>query len=211
MVSRVEGPPDDWTPRTDLGKQVLRRDISSMAEIISRNDVIQEPEIITLLLPNLEYEVLEVRYVQKQTDAGRKPSFRSAVVVGNRDGWVGVATGKAKQVHMSIEKAVDQALLKIAPVRRGCGSWECMCGTDHSLRTKSEGKWSSVRVEILPGPRGLGVVAGETAKMVAELAGVRDCWIVSSGETRTAVSFAMATYDALRNSYKLITKDLWVR
>lgn len=211
MVSKVQRPRNDWTPRTRLGRQVLQRKITSMPEIISNNFVIQESEIVTLLLPGLEYEVLEVRYVQKQTDAGRRASFRSTVVVGNRDGWVGVASGKAKQVHMSIEKAVAQALLNIAPLRRGCGSWECLCGTDHSLYVKSRGKWGSVRVNILPGPRGLGIVAGETARTVAELAGVHDCWIMSAGETRTTPSFAMATYDALRNTYKLVTKEIWVR
>lgn len=211
MGNRVEPPSEDWIPKTGLGRLVIQRKIVSMEEIISQNMVIQEPEIVKLLIPNLEYEVLEVRLVQKQTDAGEKSRFRSAVVVGNREGWVGVGVDKARQVHKAIEKALNKALLNISPVWRGCGSWECMCGGNHSLRAASTGKWGSVRVNLLPGPRGLGIVAGETAKSVIEIAGIQDCWAISFGETRTTLSFALATYDALRNTYGLVSKEIWIR
>ena len=52
-------------------------------------------------------------------------------------------------------------------------------------------------------------MAGDTAKMVLELAGVQDVWAIAFGETRTPISFAMATYDALRNTYKIVSRDLW--
>ncbi len=211
MGSKVEPPREDWIPKTELGRRVLRGEITSMEEIISSNLVIQEPEIVRLIMPNLEYEVLEVRLVQKQTDAGEKSRFRSVVVVGNRNGWIGVGTDKVRQVHKAIEKALNKALLDISPVRRGCGSWECVCGTEHSLQVASEGKWGSVRVRILPGPRGLGIVSGETARTVIDLSGIRDCWAISFGETRTTLSFAFATCEALKNSYRLIPKEVWVR
>ena len=75
--------------------------------------------------------------------------------------------------------------------------------------TMSEGKWGSVRVLLKPAPKGLGIVAGDTAKTVLELAGIEDIWTVAFGETRTPLSFAMATYDALRNTYKIVSKDFW--
>jgi small subunit ribosomal protein S5 len=211
LGNRVEPPSEDWSPKTELGHLILQKKIASMEEIISNNLVIQEPEVVKLLIPNLEYEVLEVRLVQKQTDAGEKSRFRAAVVVGNRDGWIGVGIDKARQIHKAIEKALNKTLLNISPVWRGCGSWECMCGGNHSLRASSTGKWGSVRVSLLPGPRGLGVVAGDTAKLVLEMAGVQDCWAISYGETRTTLSFALATYDALRNTYNLLFKEVWTR
>lgn len=211
MGTRVEPPSDDWQPKTKLGKLVLDRKITSMDEILQNNLIIKEPEIIKLLLPNLEYEVIEIRLVQKQTDSGERSKFRSVVAVGNRDGWVGVGTGKARQVHQSIQKALNKALLNITPVRRGCGSWECGCGGNHSILVATEGKWGSVIVQLKPAPRGVGIVAGDTAKIVLELAGIRDVWAIAFGETRTPLSFAMATYDALKNTYKIVTKDLWTR
>lgn len=211
MGTRVEPPSEDWEPRTRLGRLVYDRKITSMEEILHNNLVIKEPEIIRLLVPNLEYEVIEIRLVQKQTDSGERSKFRSVVAVGNRDGWIGVGVGKARQVHQSIQKALNKALLNIAPVRRGCGSWECGCGASHSLITSVSGKWGSVKVMLKPGPRGLGIVGGDTAKIVLELAGIQDVWAIAFGETRTPLSFAMATYDALRNTYKVVTRDYWIR
>jgi small subunit ribosomal protein S5 len=89
------------------------------------NHPIKEPEIVRALVPNMEYEIIEIRLVQKMTDAGRRSKFRAVVAVGNRDGLVGVGSSKAKQVHQAIQKALNRALVSIAPLRRGCGSWEC--------------------------------------------------------------------------------------
>lgn len=211
MGSKVEPPTTDWVPKTELGRKVIEGKITSMEDIILNNYVVQESEIIKLIIPNLEYEVLEVSLVQKQTDAGEKSRFRACVVVGNKDGWIGIGVDKARQVHKAIEKALERALLSISPVRRGCGSWECMCGAKHSVDITSTGKWGSVMIKMLPGPRGLGIVAGNTAKMVIDLAGIKDCWAISSGETRTTLSFAFATYIALRDSYKLLSKEVWIR
>ncbi|RLG61083.1 30S ribosomal protein S5 [Candidatus Geothermarchaeota archaeon] len=209
MPSKVPPPPEDWTPKTKLGKMVVEGRITSMLDVILNGFVVQESEVVKLLLPDLEYEVLEIRLVQKQTDAGEKSRFRAVVVVGNRNGWVGVGSSKARQVHRAIEKALNKALLNITPVRRGCGSWECTCNTPHSLAVATEGKSGSVRVKILPGPKGLGIVAGDTAKTILELAGVSDCWVVAKGETRTILSYAQAVYEALKNTYKVQTKDVW--
>lgn len=209
--TKVEPPPEDWTPRTELGSLVMNRKITSMEDVISNNLVIQEPEIVRLLIPDLEYEVLEVRLVQKQTDAGEKSRFRATVAVGNRGGWVGIGVEKARQVHKAIEKALNTALLNVAPVRRGCGSWECECEMNHSLKVTSTGKGGSVEVKILPGPRGLGIAASETARTLIKLAGVEDCWVISRGETRTVLSLAYATYNALKNTYKMIPKEVWIR
>ena len=209
MARSVEPVSDDWEPKTSLGKMVKDGKFTSIYDIFQENLVIKEPEIVRALVPNLEYEVLEIRFVQKMTESGRRSKYRALVAVGNRNGLIGVGVGKAKQVFPSIQKALNKALLNIAPVRRGCGSWECGCGSPHSIYVSSEGTCGSVKVILKPGPRGLGIVAGDTARIVLELAGIEDVWAIAYGETRTPISFAMATYDALRNTYKIITKDMW--
>jgi len=199
----------EWVPKTKIGRMVAQGQITSIDEIFANHWKIAEPEIVDALLPGLEQEVIDIKLVQKQTDAGERSRFKAIVVVGNRDGYVGLGMGKSIHVVSAIEKAIKNAKMKLIPVVRGCGSWECSCGTEHSLPTKVEGKWGSVRIQLLPGPRGLGVVAGETAKIVLELAGVKDVWTRTFGETRTTLSFAGATYMALKNTNKIILPTLW--
>jgi len=181
-----------------------------MDDVFTQGLRVMEPEIIDVLLPDLKQEVLGIGFVQKQTDAGEKSRFRAVVAVGNNNGYLGVGDGKAKQVRTAIDKATLQAKLKIIPVRRGCGSWECRCGQSHSLPFSVRGKCGSVRVEIIPGPRGLGLVGGEISKSVLMLAGVRDCWTRTYGSTSTLASTALAVYDALRNTYRTVTYSDWV-
>jgi small subunit ribosomal protein S5 len=204
---KVEG----WMPRTRLGKMIHEGQISSMEEVFTEGLKIREPEIVDILLPDLQEEVINIGLVQKQTDAGEKSRFRAIVVVGNRDGYVGLGSGKAAQVRTAIQKAAIDARLNITPVRRGCGSWECGCGKPHSLPFEVRGRCGGVEIVLIPGPRGLGLVANEAAKIILGLAGVKDCWTRSYGSTRTIPSFAYAIFDALRKTYSLITPKDWVR
>lgn len=201
---------EEWTPRTRLGRLVLEGKISSIEEIFAEGMKIREPEIVDMLLPDLQEEVIHIGIVQKQTDAGEKTRFKSIVVVGNGDGYVGIGSGKADQVRTAIEKAANEARLNITMVRRGCGSWECDCGQPHSLPFETVGKSGSVVIKIIPGPRGLGLVASEVAKVILRLAGVRDCWTRSYGQTRTVPSFAYAVYNALKRTYEIVTPMDWV-
>jgi small subunit ribosomal protein S5 len=185
--------------------------ISSIEEVFAEGLPIHEPQIVDALLPDLQEEVININLVQKQTDAGEKSRFKAIVAVGNRDGYIGMGSGKASQVRTAIEKAAANARLHVVPVRRGCGSWECGCGQSHSVPFQVEGKCGGVRIDIVPGPRGLGLVASEVAKIILGLAGVKDCWTRSFGSTRTIPSFAYAVFDALKGSYSLITSADWVK
>ena len=198
-----------WVPRTSLGKLVQEGKITSMSEIFSQGYKIREAGIVDTLLPNIQQEVLNINLVQKQTDAGEKSRFKAIVVVGNYDGYFGLGMGKAKQVRSAIEKGTIDAKLNVFPVRRGCGSWECGCGQPHSVPFKVVGKCGSVSVELKPAPKGVGIVASEVPRMVIGFTGIRDCWIQSRGSTRTALSFAQATADALKNTYQIVTAEDW--
>src|SRR5256712_8579712 len=100
-------------------------------------------------------------------------------------------------IPSTIDKCTVHVKLNVIPVRRGCGSWECRCGTQHTVPFNVTGKTGSVRVEVLPGPRGLGLVAGEIPKQVLRLAGVRDCWAPTFGANSTVSSSAVSVVDAL--------------
>ncbi len=202
---------EEWVPRTRLGRLVLEGKISSLEEIFSEGYKIREPQIVNILLPDLEEEVIFVNLVQKQTDAGEKSRFKAIVAVGNKEGYLGLGSGKARQVRTAIEKGAADARLNVTLVRRGCGSWECGCGQPHSFPFETVGKCGGVAIKLMPGPRGLGLVASETAKVVLRLAGVKDCWTRSYGSTRTIPSFAYAVFDALRKTYEVVTPEDWVR
>jgi len=200
---------EEWIPKTLVGRLVKEGRITSINQIFEMNLPIREVEIVDALLPNLEQKVIKINIVQRQTDAGEVSQFQAVVAVGNHDGYVGVGVGKAKQVRQAIEKAIVDAKLNIVPVRRGCGSWECLCGEPHSVPFKVYGKSGSVKILLLPAPKGVGLVAGEAAKVVLRLAGIKDVWTRTKGETRTAINFVKATYDALRKTYAIKTPDQW--
>ena len=192
-----------WVPRTKLGKLVNEGKITSLDEIFRGGQRIREAEIVKKLLPDLRNEVVGVSIVQKQTDAGELTRFSAVVAVGNGAGWFGVGKGKAMQTREAIEKATSAALLNIIPVKLGCGSWECRCGRAHSVPYRIRGKAGSVTIEVIPGPRALGLVAGPALKNLLQLAGVKDAWIRTFGSTNTMSSLANAAYDAFRMSHGL--------
>ncbi|NAL76662.1 30S ribosomal protein S5 [Nitrososphaera sp. AFS] len=191
----------EWQPRTTLGKMVSEGKISTMDEIFENGMRIQEPEIVKHLLPEIKSQVVHVGIVQKQTDAGEMTRFNALVAVGNEAGWFGIGKGKASQMRISIDKATMAAHLNVIPVKLGCGSWECRCNQLHSIPFRVRGKGGSVGVEIIPGPRGLSLVAGENIKSLLKLAGLKDAWTKSFGSTNTMSSTTKAIFAALRKTY----------
>ena len=191
-----------WKPRTELGVMVAEGKINSMDQIYENGMHIQEFEIVKHLLPDVKTHVVHVGIVQKQTDAGEMTRFSALVAAGNEAGWFGVGMGKASQMRIAIDKATTNSILNIIPVKLGCGSWECRCNNYHSIPFKVSGKGGSVTIDIVPGPRGLGLVAGENIRSLLKLAGVKDAWTKSFGSTSTLTSTAMAIFNALRGTYK---------
>lgn len=193
----------EWKPRTTLGNMVLSGKISSMDQIYENGMRIQEAEIVKHLLPDMKSQVVHVGIVQKQTDAGEMTRFNALVAVGNEAGWFGIGKGKASQMRISIDKATNAAFLNVIPVKLGCGSWECKCNQLHSVPFKVRGKGGSVTIDIIPGPRGLGIVAGENIKSLLKLAGLKDAWSKSFGSTNTMSSTTKAIFNALRSTYSV--------
>lgn len=197
----------EWIPKTRLGTLVKEGQVTSMEEALRSGLPIKEYQLVDLLLPELKEEVLDINMVQRMTDSGRRVKFRATVVVGNEDGFIGMGQGKDVQVGPAIRKAIDTAKINIAAIKRGCGSWECGCGTEHTVPFEVVGKMGSVRVILKPAPRGLGLASGSTAKTVMQLAGIKDVWTRTEGQTRTTLNFAKATFEALKNTTVIRTME----
>lgn len=204
---------NEWKPRTSLGRSVKEGTIKNIDDILSKGYKILEPEIVDLLLPNLDSELLLVgqakgkfgggkrrisRQTQKKTAEGNKPKFMTSAVVGDCDGHVGIGFGKSKDTVPARDKAIKHAKINIIKIKRGCGSWECACGEHHSIPFKVEGKSGKVRVVILPAPKGKGIVAEKEVKKILEKAGIKDAWVNASKQSSGRANLIWATYDALR-------------
>ncbi len=188
----------DWEPRTRLGRLVKSGQISTMSQALRTGLPLREAEIVDILLPNMEDEVLDVNMVQRMTDSGRRVKFAITAVVGNRDGYVGLGQSKGKEVGPSIRKAIDNAKLNIVEIKRGAGSWESGPGAPPtSVPFRINGKCSSIRVTIKPAPQGTGLATGAVARNILSLAGIQDAWTFTAGQTQTTTNFAKAVFDAL--------------
>lgn len=203
--------PEAWIPKTKIGKMVYEGEIKDIMEILLLGVPIKEPEIVDFLLgDSIKAEVVDTALVQRMTDSGRRNKIRVTVVVGNEDGIIGIGMGKAREFLRAREIAERNAKMNIIYVRRGCGSWECGCGTPHSVPFTVRGKTSSVEVWLKPAPRGVGLVAADTIKPVLRLAGIKDVWTFSRGHTKTTYNFVMATFEALKETtrVKITEKDI---
>lgn len=198
--SRPERDLSQWTPKTKLGKMVLAGTVTTMGQAILSGLPIREPEIVDILLPETEDEVLDVNMVQRMTDSGRRVNFVITCVVGNKDGFVGLGRARGREVGPSIRRAIDNAKTNMIEVKRGCGSWECGCFRAHSLPFKVVGRSGSVEVSLKPAPQGVGLAVGDIAKSILRLAGITDAWGFTKGHTKTTVNYALAAFDGLRKT-----------
>jgi len=92
-------------------------------------------------------------------------------------------------------------------VRRGF--WGNKIGAPHTVPCKVTGKCGSVRVRLIPAPKGTGLVGSPCSKKLLSLAGVNDCFTCSTGQTNTMGNFVKAVIAALTKTYAYLTPDLW--
>jgi len=97
--------------------------------------------------------------------------------------------------------------LNVIPIRRGY--WGAKFGVAHTVPCKVTGKCGSVRFRLVPAPRGTGIVAAKVPKKVLTYAGLKDVYTSSKGNTRTLGNFVKATYEAVVETYRYLTPDLW--
>lgn len=150
---------------------------------------------------------MSVVSVQKQTNAGQRTRFKAFVAVGDKKGHVGLGVKCSKEVATSINVAIKLAKIAVIPVR--LGYWGNKVGDPHTVVAKMTGKCGSIRVRLIPAPRGTGIVASIVPKRFLSLAGISDVYTTSCGHTRTLGNYVFAVYNALKESYAFMTPDLW--
>jgi len=198
-----------WHPTTKLGRLVAGGKVKFLEHIYLHSLPIKEPQIIDYFLPapQLKDEVMKIMPVQKQTRAGQRTRFKAFVVVGDSDGHVGLGVKCSKEVATAIRGAIISAKLSIVPIRRGY--WGNKIGKPHTIPGKVNGKCGSVRVRLIPAPRGSGIIAAPVPKKLLSFAGVEDVYTSSRGQTATLGNFVKATFDAVSKTYGYLTPDLW--
>eukprot|EP00756_Hemistasia_phaeocysticola_P040273 Hpha_TRINITY_DN16855_c3_g1::TRINITY_DN16855_c3_g1_i1::g.148498::m.148498/K02981/RP-S2e, RPS2; small subunit ribosomal protein S2e len=201
---------DDWTPITKLGRLVKDGKIRRLEEIFLYSLPIKEYQVIDHFYKGeeLKDEVFKVVPVQKQTSAGQRTRFKAFVVVGDFNGHIGLGVKCSKEVANAIRAAMINAKLALIPVRRGY--WGNKIGKPHTVPCKVTGKCGSVRVRLVPAPKGTGLVGSPISKRLLTLAGVDDCFTSSIGQTKTMGNFIKAVFAALSKTYGYLTPDLWL-
>ena len=199
----------NWTPKTDLGRMVKAGKLTTLDEIYDKGIKIMESEIIDSLT-RLDEHLIQVARTTRVTRAGRKYSYRADVLVGNKDGYIGVGSAKDADRFPAINKAKRMAKLNLTRVYRGSGSWEEQATDDkHSVPFQVEGKAGSVRVVLLPAPKGTGLAVGKAIRPVMELAGIRNVWGQTKGRSTISLNFVQAAIDALSQTGKMkASKDV---
>ncbi len=200
-----------WVPKTKLGTLVKEGKIKSIDEILDNNMKILEPEIVDSLV-RVENDLLFVgqskgkfgggkrrawRQAQKKTKEGNIITFSAFVVVGDKNGHVGIGMGKAKETLPSREKGLRKAKMNIIKIKRGSGSFEGASSEPHSIPFKVEGKCGSCKIVLIPAPQGTGLVIGKEGKKILRLAGIKDIYSRSWGQTGTTINYAKAIMAAL--------------
>lgn len=133
-------------------------------------------------------EIINIGRVTKVTKGGRHFRFSATVAVGDRNGKVGIGTGKANEVPDAIKKAVAAATKNIVTVSI----------VDGTIPHEAQGVRGASKIMLKPACDGTGVKAGGAVRSVVELAGVKNILSKSLG-SNTKINMAYATLEALKS------------
>lgn len=134
-------------------------------------------------------KLLSLDRVVRVVKGGRRFRFRATVVVGDKNGTVGLGISKGKDVATAISMASDRAWRNTMTVD---------IFNDHTIKHEIYGKLGSARVMLKPASQGTGIIAGGAVRSILEVSGVKDILTKALGSNNT-LNNALATLDALRH------------
>jgi small subunit ribosomal protein S5 len=138
-------------------------------------------------LSGLAEQLIKVNRCAAVVKGGRRFSFSSLVVVGDRSGVVGYGFGKARQVPGSVEKANKDGRKHLQRVP--LTAWG-------SIPHEVTGEFCSAVVRLIPASSGTGIIAGTSVRAVAEMSGIKNLLSKAYGSTNP-VNLVKATLHAL--------------
>jgi small subunit ribosomal protein S5 len=137
----------------------------------------------------LKEKMISVNRVTKVVKGGRILGFAALTVVGDGDGRIGMGKGKAREVPVAVQKAMEQARRNMIKVSLKNGT------IHHNLR----GEHGAAKVLMAPAKAGDGIIAGGPMRAVFEVMGITDIVAKSLGSTNP-YNMVRATLDALKHS-----------
>jgi len=137
-------------------------------------------------------KVLDIRRVTRVVAGGRRFTFSVALVLGDKNGAVGLGVGKALDTALAIEKAVRDAKKHMVRVKRT---------ESRSIPHEVGAKFSSSRIFIIPAP-GRGLIAGSSVRNILDLAGITDVSAKVLSRSKNKINIAKTTIKALESLEK---------
>lgn len=134
-----------------------------------------------------DQEIIDLARVTRVTKGGKQMNFRACLVIGDRRGRVGYGIEKGKDVQLAVDKALHQAkknLIKIPLIHE-------------TVPHQVEAKYKAGRVMIKPAPRGSGIIAGSSVRVLLELAGVPNASAKILSKTNNKITNLKAAFQAL--------------
>ena len=194
-----------WIPLTKLGKisKILNGGGCILPKIFYFSIPIKEEKIVDIYFDNhshhkLKEECISIKKIGNRND--KKNKFKAIVIIGDLNGIVGLGIKASKDINTAIIEAGKDARLNIISVRRGFfkkPEYEV-----YTIANRVEGKSGSVKVQLIPAPRGTGLPVPKEAKKLFQYAGIKDIIMKSFGNKNNVENLLQAIYNAFIQTYK---------